>query len=46
MMPCYKAEDGTDGSWRENYYPVRPVRGYMFNYPTLDDIKMFEDKYK
>ena len=24
--------------WRNNFYPVRPVRGYMFNYPTIADI--------
>ena len=24
--------------WRNNFYPVRPVRGYMFTYPTLTDI--------
>lgn len=25
--------------WRNNYYPVRPVRGYMYEYPTLSTIK-------
>ena len=24
--------------WRENYYTVRPCRGYMFLYPTIKDI--------
>ncbi len=42
----YEADNGPTGSWCENYYPVRPVRGYMFNYPTLGNIKDFEDKYK
>ena len=23
------------GDWHEDYYPVRPVRGFMFEYPTL-----------
>ena len=42
----YEAANGPDGSWRENYYPVRPVRGYMFNYPTLNTIQDYENKYK
>lgn len=42
----YEAANGPDGTWRENYYPVRPVRGYMFNYPTLNTIQDFEKKYK
>ena len=42
----YEAENGPDGSWRENYYPVRAVRGYMFNYPLLNAIEDFEKKYK
>ena len=25
-------------NWRLNFYPVRPVRGYMFLYPTTTDI--------
>ena len=25
--------------WRDNFYPVRPVRGWMFNYPTLNEIE-------
>ena len=24
--------------WRDNYYPVRPVRGYMYQYPLLSVI--------
>lgn len=24
--------------WRNNFYPVRPVRGYMFKYPSATDI--------
>lgn len=27
-----------NAQWRANFYPVRPVRGYMFNYPTIADI--------
>lgn len=42
----YEAANGPDGSWRENYYPVRPVRGYMFSYPSLNTIENFESKYK
>ena len=42
----YEAANGPDGSWRENYYPVRPARGYMFNYPVLNTILEFENKYK
>lgn len=41
----YEAANGPDGTWRENYYPVRPVRGYMFNYPTLNTIQDYENKY-
>ena len=41
----YAAANGPDGSWRENYYPVRPVRGYMFNYPTLNTIQDYRQKY-
>lgn len=26
------------GDWHEDYYPVRPVRGYLFEYPTLTTI--------
>ena len=26
------------GDWHEDYYPVRPVRGYMFEYPMLNTI--------
>lgn len=25
--------------WRNNFYPVRAIRGYMFDYPTLNTIK-------
>lgn len=25
--------------WRNNFYPVRAIRGYMFEYPTLTTIK-------
>jgi hypothetical protein len=25
--------------WGQNYYPVRPVRGYMYEYPSLSTIK-------
>ncbi len=25
--------------WRKNFYPVRPVRGYMYTYPTVTAIK-------
>ena len=42
----YKAEDGPDGSWRENYYPVRATRGYMYVYPTLQEIQEYENKYQ
>ncbi len=42
----YEAATGANGPWRENYYPVRPVRGYMFNYPTLNTYQDFENKYK
>lgn len=24
--------------WRNNFYPVRPMRGYLFNYPTYSQI--------
>lgn len=24
--------------WRDNFFPVRPVRGWMFSYPTLAEI--------
>lgn len=34
----YKAVNGPTGSWRENYYPVRAARGYMYAYPKLQDI--------
>lgn len=27
------------GDWHNDYYPVRPVRGFMFEYPTLKTIK-------
>ena len=27
------------GDWHEDYYPVRPVRGFMFEYPTLETIE-------
>lgn len=26
-------------NWRTNFYPVRPVRGYMYEYPTLATIR-------
>ena len=26
------------GDWHEDYYPVRPVRGYLFEYPTIKTI--------
>ena len=42
----YVAETGASGIWRQNYYPVRPTRGYMYNYPTLKDYLDFEEKYK
>ena len=42
----YKAENGPTGSWRENYYPVRAARGYMYVYPKLQDISEYEEKYK
>jgi hypothetical protein len=41
----YKAENGPAGSWRENYYPVRAARGYMYVYPQLQDISEYEEKY-
>jgi hypothetical protein len=28
----------TVGDWHDDYFPVRPIRGYMFDYPTLNDI--------
>ena len=42
----YKAESGPAGSWRENYYPVRAARGYMFTYPKLQEIQEYEERYK
>ena len=27
------------GDWHDDYFPVRPVRGYMFEYPTLKTIQ-------
>ncbi len=33
----YLGEDSLE--WRTNYYPVRPVRNYMFEYPTLKTIQ-------
>ena len=36
-------DDNTYSSqWRTNFYPVRPVRGYQFQYPTIEDINKFE----
>ena len=36
-------DDNTYSSqWRTNFYPVRPVRGYQFQYPTIKDINKFE----
>ena len=29
-------------NWRENFYPVRPVRGYMYTYPTVTAYKRNE----
>ena len=29
------------GEWHENYYPIRPVRGYQFEYPTLQTINQY-----
>lgn len=42
----YVTENGASGVWRQNYYPVRPTRGYMYDYPTLKDYLDFEEKYK
>ena len=42
----YKAESGPTGSWRENYYPVRAARGYMYLYPKLQDILEYEEYYR
>ena len=33
-MQLYRAE----GLWHDDYYPVRPVRGYMYTYPTLKEL--------
>lgn len=30
-----------NNQWRLNFYPVRPVRGFMFNYPTTNDINSY-----
>ena len=27
-----------NSQWRNNFYPVRPVRGFLFKYPTTKDI--------
>ena len=27
------------GDWHEDYYPVRPVRSYKYEYPKLEIIK-------
>ncbi len=31
------------GDWHEDYYPVRPVRSFKFEYPKLDVIKQYVD---
>jgi hypothetical protein len=31
------------GDWHEDYYPVRPVRNYKFEYPKLEVIKQYVD---
>ena len=31
------------GDWHEDYYPVRPVRNYKFEYPKLEVIKRYVD---
>lgn len=31
------------GDWHEDYYPVRPVRSYKFEYPKLEVIKHYVD---
>ena len=31
------------GDWHEDYYPVRPVRSYTFEYPRLEEIKRYVD---
>ncbi len=37
------SDNTTSGSyattWRKNYYTLRPVRGYMYDYPSLSTIK-------
>lgn len=34
-----KSNTGALGTrWRDNFFPVRPVRGWMFSYPTLAEI--------
>ncbi len=32
------------GDWHEDYYPVRPVRNYKFEYPKLEVIKRYVDE--
>jgi hypothetical protein len=29
------------GDWHRDYFPVRPVRGFMFEYPTLSTIQEY-----
>lgn len=40
---CVVSDKTTTGSyattWRKNFYPLRPVRGYMFEYPLLSTLK-------
>ena len=31
------------GDWHEDYYAVRPVRSYKFEYPKLETIKYYVD---
>ena len=50
LQPDYNltliSDDTYNSQWRTNFYPVRPVRGFMFKYPTTDDInKNFTRRY-
>ena len=40
LQPDYSLTlQNTVGDWHDDYFPVRPVRGFMFDYPTLEDIE-------
>lgn len=34
--------DNVTSEFRHEYYPVRPVRGYMFEYPNLDKLNEYD----